>query len=110
MCSRLCSQLNTRSYITVSVYLVIKRVQLFRACIILHEQCAGSVLKLDQWPMAMDHAVWIWNNLPSEGDGISPEEKFTSYKAESAQLQSFARSSRVGLTLLRPGSKAARWT
>ena len=72
MCSRLCSQLNTRSYITVSVYLVIKRVQLFRACIILHEQCAGSVLKLDQWPMAMDHAVWIWNNLPSEGDGISP--------------------------------------
>ena len=36
---------------------------------------------LDQWPMAMDHAVWIWNNLPSEGDGISPEEKFTRQKA-----------------------------
>ena len=36
---------------------------------------------LDQWPMAMDHAVWIWNNLPSEGDEISPEEKFTRQKA-----------------------------
>ena len=31
------------------------------------------------WPMAMDYAVWIWNNLPMD-DGISPEEKWTSTK------------------------------
>ena len=31
------------------------------------------------WPMAMDYAVWIWNNLPMD-DGLSPEEKWTSTK------------------------------
>ena len=33
------------------------------------------------WPMAMDHAVWIWNNLPG-ADGLSPNEKFTGQKTE----------------------------
>ena len=31
------------------------------------------------WPMAMDYAVWLWNNLPMD-DGISPEEKWTGTK------------------------------
>ena len=31
------------------------------------------------WPMAMDHSVWIWNNMPMD-DGMSPEEKWTSTK------------------------------
>ena len=34
---------------------------------------------LNLWPMAMDYAVWIWNNLPMD-DGLSPEEKWTSTK------------------------------
>jgi hypothetical protein len=34
---------------------------------------------LDLWPMAMDHAVWIWNHLPMD-DGLSPEEKFSGQK------------------------------
>ena len=34
------------------------------------------------WPMAMDHAVWIWNNLPMN-DGLSPIEKFMSQKNRS---------------------------
>jgi Integrase core domain. len=34
---------------------------------------------LDLWPMAMDYAVWIWNNLPMD-DGLSPEEKFSGQK------------------------------
>jgi len=36
--------------------------------------------KLMHWPMAMDHAVWIWNNLPIS-DGMSPIEKFTGQKS-----------------------------
>ena len=31
------------------------------------------------WPMAMDYAVWLWNNLPMD-DGLSPEEKWTRTK------------------------------
>ena len=32
--------------------------------------------------MAMDHAVWVWNNLPME-DGLSPKEKWTGAKVPS---------------------------
>ena len=38
--------------------------------------------KLEHWPMAMDHAVWIWNNLPMD-DGLCPEEKWTGSKVPS---------------------------
>ncbi|GFH50753.1 hypothetical protein CTEN210_07229 [Chaetoceros tenuissimus] len=38
--------------------------------------------KLEHWPMAMDHAVWVWNNLPMD-DGLSPEEKWTGSKVPS---------------------------
>ena len=34
---------------------------------------------LSHWPMAMDHAVYLWNNLPAS-DGLSAEEKFTRQK------------------------------
>jgi len=36
--------------------------------------------RLEHWPLAMDHAVWIWNNLPMS-DGMSPTEKFTGQKS-----------------------------
>ena len=34
---------------------------------------------LSHWPMAVNHAVWILNNLPSS-DGLSAEEKFSGTK------------------------------
>ena len=34
---------------------------------------------INLWPMAMDHAVWVWNNVPMD-DGLSPEEKWASSK------------------------------
>ena len=37
------------------------------------------------WPMAMDHAVWIWNNLPMS-EGMSPIDKFTGQKSVWASL------------------------
>ena len=37
---------------------------------------------LSLWPMAMDHAVNIWNTLPSS-DGLSAEEKLTCQKVSS---------------------------
>ena len=37
---------------------------------------------LSLWPMAMDHAVDIWNTLPSS-DGLSAEEKLTCQKVSS---------------------------
>jgi hypothetical protein len=38
-----------------------------------------DVHDLSLWPMAMDHAVYIWNHLPS-ADGLSAEEKFSKTK------------------------------
>jgi hypothetical protein len=32
---------------------------------------------LKHWPFAMDHAVYLWNNLPRENGGLSPTEIFT---------------------------------
>ena len=37
---------------------------------------------LSLWPMGMDHAVNIWNTLPSS-DGLSAEEKLTCQKVSS---------------------------
>ena len=37
---------------------------------------------LSLWPMAMDHATWIWNHLPGP-DGLSAEEKFSGQKVAS---------------------------
>ena len=32
---------------------------------------------LRHWPFAMDHAVFLWNNLPREGTRLAPLEMFT---------------------------------
>jgi hypothetical protein len=34
----------------------------------------------NRWPFAIDHAVYIWNNLPRSCNGLSPLELFTSLK------------------------------
>ena len=32
--------------------------------------------RLDLWPFAMNYAVWLWNNLPNQETGLSPNEIF----------------------------------
>ena len=41
---------------------------------------------LDLWPMAMDHAVWVWNHLPKQGVGFSPMELFTGVRSDHSSL------------------------
>ena len=62
--------------------------------------------KLEHWLMAMDHAVWVWNNLPMD-DGLSPEEKWTGSKVPS---YNHLRRACLGLSCLCARSKTSRWT
>ena len=32
--------------------------------------------QLDLWPFAMNYSVWLWNNLPNQDTGLSPNEVF----------------------------------
>ena len=36
----------------------------------------------DLWPLAMDHATYVWNNVPSATTGLSPIEIFSGCKFE----------------------------
>ena len=38
------------------------------------------------WPLCLQHAVYIWNQLPGS-DGLSPEEKWTSVKSDHRKLR-----------------------
>ena len=43
---------------------------------------------LELWPFALEHAVYIWNNLPKRDNLLSPLEIFSGTKADSyARLQ-----------------------
>ena len=41
---------------------------------------------LDLWPLAMDHAVWVWNNTPKQGVGFSPLELFSGVRSNHSEL------------------------
>ena len=41
---------------------------------------------LNLWPMAMDHAVWVWNHLPKQRVGLSPLEPFTNVRSDHSPL------------------------
>jgi len=41
---------------------------------------------LNLWPMAMDHAVWVWNHLSKQHVGLSPLELFTSVRSDHSSL------------------------
>ena len=41
---------------------------------------------LDLWPMALDHAVYVWNHLPKQGVGFSPMELFTGERSDHTSL------------------------
>ena len=32
--------------------------------------------QLDLWPFAMSYSVWLWNHLPNQETGLSPNEMF----------------------------------
>ena len=34
----------------------------------------GGTISMDLWPMAMDHAVWLYNRIPRQENGIAPIE------------------------------------
>lgn len=46
-----------------------------------------SETSLDMWPMAMEYAVWIWNQMPREDSGYSPEELFSGVMTDLTELR-----------------------
>ena len=45
-------------------------------------------VRTEDWPMAMDHAVWIYNHLPRMDSGASPEELWTRSNTVTSRLLS----------------------
>ena len=43
-------------------------------------------IDLNLWPMALDHAVYVWNHLPKQGVGLSPMELFTGVRKDRTTL------------------------
>ncbi|KAL7475213.1 hypothetical protein ACHAW6_001139 [Cyclotella cf. meneghiniana] len=41
---------------------------------------------LDFWPLAMSYAIWVYNQLPPSGAGLSPEELWSRVKIPSSRL------------------------
>ena len=41
---------------------------------------------IDLWPLAMSYAVWVYNNLPQHGAGLSHEELFSGVKSPRSGL------------------------
>ena len=37
---------------------------------------------LTLWPLCLEHAVYVWNRIPSKVDGLSPEEKWSGTKSD----------------------------
>jgi hypothetical protein len=58
----------------------------------------------DLWPMALDQAIYLWNNMPQRGTRMAPTELFTATKF----LQPPATSTCVGMPSLCAGSYVAR--
>ena len=38
------------------------------------------------WPFAVEHAVYLWNNVPRQGSALTPLELFTGMKQPSNEL------------------------
>ena len=39
------------------------------------------------WPLALDYAVWLWNNTPIQGCGLSPAELISGTRTDHSHLQ-----------------------
>ena len=42
---------------------------------------------LTLWPLCLEHAVYVWNHVPSRSDSLSPEEKWTGTKSDHHELR-----------------------
>ena len=66
------------------------------------------------WPMALEHAVFIWNNLPREDTRISPNELFSNTKCDNHDAVLRSRVWGCPAYVLHPklqtASKIPRWT
>ena len=59
----------------------IKTISYLTRAILIHSAlCWPQENDLELWAFAFSHAIYIWNNLPSSQDGLSPEEKWTGCK------------------------------
>ena len=38
------------------------------------------------WPLAVDYSLYLWNNTPKEGHGLSPEELFSGAKSDGTSV------------------------
>ena len=68
---------------------------------------------LSLWPMAMDHAVWMWNHLPKENVGLSPLELATNVISDRTELKRLHVWGCPGFVLkpqLQDGKKIPKWT
>jgi hypothetical protein len=59
--------------------------------------------RLDLWPFALEHAVYLWNHLPRKDSLIAPVELFTG--SNFRQHRTHCKSQSLGLSRLRPGSE-----
>jgi hypothetical protein len=68
---------------------------------------------IDLWPLAMTYAIWVYNKMPHNGAGLSPEELFLGIKSHgSQQLQQchvFGCPVYVLDPALQDGKKIPRW-
>ena len=66
------------------------------------------------WPFALEHAVFLWNNMPRHRTGLSPIELFTGTKQLSGQTLAGARVWGCPAYVLDPklqdGHKLPKWT
>jgi hypothetical protein len=53
------------------------------------------------WPFALDHSVFLWNNLPQRESKMAPIEDFFGSKVD--KLRSFAKATCLGMSSLRLG-------
>jgi hypothetical protein len=58
-----------------------------RACMIHAQLHWPEHSFIDLWPMAMSYAIWVYNKIPHNGAGLSPEELFSGIKSTGSQLQ-----------------------
>ena len=44
-------------------------------------------MQTDLWPFAMKYAVWLWNRMPKQSSGLSPDEIFYNAKSDHEELR-----------------------
>lgn len=66
------------------------------------------------WPFAMEHAVYIWNNMPKQRSGLTPAELFSGMKSPQNDAMTRARVWGCPVFVLDPklqdGKKIPKWT